>query len=109
MLALLDHSLVIEKLENHDIRVLIFGMGREVAIKRGIGILFQTTTNRHDLQRTVLLHPLQAKGRPRGCPSRERALYVFFSTPVKRLTPRLPGIVYCYLTVHRSLSRREAS
>ena len=33
-------------------------MGREVAIKRGIGILFQTTTNRHDLPRTVLLAPL---------------------------------------------------
>jgi hypothetical protein len=29
-------------------------MGREVAIKRCICILLKTTTNRHDLQRTVL-------------------------------------------------------
>ena len=35
-----DGSPLIEKIEDHDVRVLIFGMGREVAIKRGIGILF---------------------------------------------------------------------
>jgi hypothetical protein len=33
-------------------------MGREVAIKRCIRILFKTTTNRHDPPRTVLLAPL---------------------------------------------------
>ena len=33
-------------------------MGREVAISRRIRILFKTTTNRHNLQRTVLLAPL---------------------------------------------------
>ena len=36
----------------------IFGMGREVAIQRCIGILFKTTTNLHDLPRTVVLAPL---------------------------------------------------
>ena len=53
-----DGSPLIEKMIDHDVRVLIFGMGREVAIKRGIGILLITTTNRHDFQRTVLLAPL---------------------------------------------------
>jgi len=33
-------------------------MGREVAISRRVRILFETTTNRHDLPRTVLLAPL---------------------------------------------------
>jgi hypothetical protein len=33
-------------------------MGREVAISRRIRILFQTTTNLHDLPRTVVLAPL---------------------------------------------------
>ena len=36
---------------------LILGMGREVAILRCIRILFLTTTNLHDLPRTVLLDP----------------------------------------------------
>jgi hypothetical protein len=38
-------------MKNHDVRALIFGMGREVTISRRIRILFTTTTNRHDLQR----------------------------------------------------------
>jgi hypothetical protein len=46
--------LIIVKLEDHDIRAPIFGMEREVAISRRIRILFETTTNRHDLQRTRL-------------------------------------------------------
>ena len=58
ILALIGHFLIIVKLEDHDIRALILGMGREVAISRGIRILFKTTTNRHDLPRTVLLAPL---------------------------------------------------
>ena len=49
---------IIVNMKDHDIRVPIFGMGREVAISRRIRILFQTTTNRHDLPRTVLLAPL---------------------------------------------------
>ena len=53
-----DGSPLTEKIIDHDVRVLIFGMGREVAIKRGVGILFQTTTNRHDLPRTVQFSPL---------------------------------------------------
>jgi hypothetical protein len=51
-------SAIIVKLEDHDIRAPILGMSREVAISRCIRILFQTTTNRHDFQRTVLLDPL---------------------------------------------------
>ena len=51
-------SLIIAKLIDHDIRVLIFGVGREVAILRRIRTLFKTTTNLHDLERTVLLAPL---------------------------------------------------
>ena len=47
--------LIIVKLEDHDIRAPILGMGREVASSRRIRVLFKTTTNRHDLQRTVLL------------------------------------------------------
>jgi hypothetical protein len=57
-LALVGHFLIIVKLEDHDIRVLILGMCREVAISRCIRILFKATTNRHDLPRTVLLAPL---------------------------------------------------
>ena len=49
ILALAGHFLIIAKLEDHDIRVPILGMGREVAISRRIRILFITTTNRHDL------------------------------------------------------------
>jgi hypothetical protein len=55
--ALLGHFLTIAKLEGHDIRVLIFGMGREVAISRCIPVLVEATTNRRDLPRTVLLAP----------------------------------------------------
>ena len=40
-------------LEDHDICVPILGMGRVVAISRGIRILVITTTYRHDLPRTV--------------------------------------------------------
>jgi hypothetical protein len=44
-------------------------MSREVAILRCIPILVTATTDRHDLQRTVLLHPLldqvNCVGRPR--------------------------------------------
>ena len=58
ILALVGHFLIIAKLEDHDIRVPILGMGREVAISRRIRILFITTTNLHDLPRTVLLAPL---------------------------------------------------
>jgi hypothetical protein len=58
ILALVGHFLIIVKLEDHDIRAPIFGMGREVAIKRCIRILFKTTTNRHDLPRTVVLDQL---------------------------------------------------
>ena len=44
---------IIVKLEDHDIRAPIFGMGRVVAISRDIRILVITTTNRHDLPRTA--------------------------------------------------------
>ena len=58
ILALVGQFLIIAKLEDHDIRVPILGMGRVMAISRRIRILFITTTNRHDLPRTVLLAPL---------------------------------------------------
>jgi hypothetical protein len=45
-------------MKNHDFRAPILGMGREAAISRCIRILVITTTNRHDLPRTVLLDPL---------------------------------------------------
>jgi hypothetical protein len=54
-LALVGQFLIIVKLEDHDIRAPILGMGRVVALSRRIGILFKTTTNRHDLPRTDLL------------------------------------------------------
>jgi hypothetical protein len=44
--------------EDHDIRVSILGMGREVAILRRFPVLVTAITDRHDLERTVLLHPL---------------------------------------------------
>ena len=47
-----------KKLKDYDVRVLIFGMGREVARFRRIPVLVKATTNRHDLPRTVLLAPL---------------------------------------------------
>ena len=52
-LALVSRSLIIVKLPDHDICVPIFGMGRVVAISRGIRILVITTTHRHDLPRTA--------------------------------------------------------
>ena len=57
-MGLITHFLIIVKLEDHDIRVPILGMGREVAISRRIPVLVKATTNRHDLPRTVLLAPL---------------------------------------------------
>ena len=45
-------------MKDHDVRVLILGMGRKVAIFRYTRILFKTTTHRHDLPRAVLLAPL---------------------------------------------------
>jgi hypothetical protein len=58
ILALVGRSIISVKLEDHDIRAPILGMGREVSSSRSIRILFKVTTNRHDLQRTVLLDPL---------------------------------------------------
>ena len=57
-LSLVGHFLIIAKVEEHDIRVSILGMGREVAILRHIPVLVIATTDLHDLQRTVLLEPL---------------------------------------------------
>ena len=45
-------------MENHDVRVLIVGMGCEVAFFRRIPILVTPTTNRDDLHRAALLEPL---------------------------------------------------
>jgi hypothetical protein len=42
------------KLEDHDIRVPIFGMGGEVPIQRLIRILIITTTNLHDFETAPL-------------------------------------------------------
>ena len=57
-LTLIGHFLIIVKIEDHDIRVPILGMGREVAISRRIPVLVKATSNLHDLERTVLLAPL---------------------------------------------------
>jgi hypothetical protein len=46
------------KIEDHDVRAPIFGMGREVASSCCIWIFFKTTTNSNDLPRTVVLAPL---------------------------------------------------
>jgi len=51
ILALVGQFLIIAKLEDHDIRAPILGMGRVVAIYRCIPILFKTTSDLHDLQR----------------------------------------------------------
>ena len=56
--ALSDTIQHLAKMNNHDVRAPIFGVGREVAINRGILILTSITTNHHDLPRTVLLAPL---------------------------------------------------
>jgi hypothetical protein len=56
--ALLGRSLIIVKLEDHDIRAPILGMSREVARSRHAPVLLIPTSNRHDLPRTVLLDPL---------------------------------------------------
>ena len=58
ILALAGHYLIIAKIEDHDIRALIFGMDREVAISRFIPVLAKATSNLHDLERTVLLAAL---------------------------------------------------
>jgi hypothetical protein len=52
--ALSDTLLIIvaqhlAKMNNHDFRALVFGVGREVAINRGIPILPTITTNHNDL------------------------------------------------------------
>ena len=46
--------LIIVKLEDHDIRAPILGMGVVMAISRCIPVLVKATTNRHDLPRMVL-------------------------------------------------------
>lgn len=56
-MALGGHFLIV-KLEDHDVRVPVLGMGGEVAIARCIPVLVITTSNLHDLQRAVLLAPL---------------------------------------------------
>ena len=65
-LALVGHFLIIEKLEDHDIRAPILGMGREVAISRRIPVLVKP-------RRTVTIfhwglpstsHELQPPGSP---------------------------------------------
>ena len=56
-------------MKDHDVRALIFRMGREVAIKRCIRILFTPTTNLHDLPREAdgsrqtyaLQHPIRVR------------------------------------------------
>jgi hypothetical protein len=55
---MLPQTLVGHFLTNHDIRVPIPGMGREVAIFPCIPALFATITNRDDLHRPVPLEPL---------------------------------------------------
>jgi hypothetical protein len=57
ILTLVGPSLIFVKLEDHDIRAPILGMGRDVAISRRIPVPVKATTNRHDLPRTVLLAP----------------------------------------------------
>jgi|GEM_PF-5498998 hypothetical protein len=47
--ALSDTIQHLAKMNNHDVRAPIFGVGREVAINRGISILPTITTNRNDL------------------------------------------------------------
>ena len=42
ILALIGHFLIIAKLEDHDIRAPILGMGREVAISRRIPVLVES-------------------------------------------------------------------
>jgi hypothetical protein len=42
----MGHFLIIVKLEDHDVRVPILGMGREVAILRRFPVLVKATTNR---------------------------------------------------------------
>src|SRR5690348_11275074 len=58
VLAPIGDFLIIEKLEDHDIRVPVLGMGREVSSSRCIRVLLKTTANRYDLPRTVLSAPL---------------------------------------------------
>ena len=58
ILALVGQFLIFVKLVEHDICAPILGMSREVAIYRRIPVLVIATTNRYDLQRTVLLAPL---------------------------------------------------
>ena len=53
-LPLVGHFLIIAKLEDHDIRAPILGVGREVAISRRIPILVKAASNLHHLKRTVL-------------------------------------------------------
>ena len=53
--ALIGHFLVIAKMKYHDVRAAIFRADGVVTIQRHIRILLPTTTNRHNLQRSVLL------------------------------------------------------
>ena len=58
ILGRVGQFLFIAKLEDHDIRIPIFGISREVAFARCIPVLVIATTNRRDLPRTDLLTPL---------------------------------------------------
>jgi hypothetical protein len=53
-----DGSPLTEKIEDHDVRPPILGMGRVMAIARRVPVLVKATTNRHDLPRTVQFPPL---------------------------------------------------
>ena len=49
ILVLVGHFLIVVTFEDHDIRVSVLGMGREVAIVRCIPVLATATTDLHDL------------------------------------------------------------
>jgi hypothetical protein len=58
ILTLIGPSLIFVKLEDHDIRAPILGMGREVARSRHVPVLVIPTSNLHDFPRTVLFQPV---------------------------------------------------
>ena len=56
--VVLTLTAILVQLEDHDIRALILGMGRVVAVSRRIPVLAEATTDLHDLERTARLAPL---------------------------------------------------
>ena len=102
ILTLIGHSLIIVKLEDHDIRVTILGMGREVAISRRIRILFKShdepSRSSTDGSARAAFDLINRLGKPadKGCVDHYGCPYLATARPAGRRDGR-PRALGCHL------------